>query len=444
MTVESLKPFISLPSSADNFPTKKKSTNNLVTIGLSASFIIVSVVLLGFTIWNSIRVCELQNEVNSLNKVIGTMQKRLGLHYLDDLNEMDGGVLDNVLVEDPSPYNTGTDDDDDNSEEDEEVKTIPAILEDYDDDDIVDGSGLYDDEDDEDMGDSAYDDGGFDDVSLQPKKKRVSRSISSSSNGIPIYEDSYAIKRNRTGGPDDERIEQHLLGDKSPTPTLRYDWSDKSPRTLPTTEATRVIAERRGRYKSASNNMIRSLHSNKEREHRVFRSRRLLRPLLRSGRPEALTALPMPHPIAVHYHLNNTISGKHNLHPSHNKLPHDGDVYIGAPHPWARTLGMDRAFELNHGVLTVKEGGLYFVYAQIYYDNRFDRNGFVVYHNVEPFLQCAVFVPTNTVKSHTCYTSGVIYLEGNEELHLRDIHQDRVVMLTNAKSFFGVIRLGEI
>ncbi|XP_055920064.1 protein eiger isoform X2 [Eupeodes corollae] len=443
MTAESLKPFISLPSSADNFSTKKKSSHSFITIGLSASFMIVTIVLLGFTIWNSIRVCELQKEVDSLNKIIGNMQKRLGLHYLDDLSEMEDDGLDNVLVDDPNPYTTGTDDDedDDNSDEDEEIKTIPAILEDYDDGDIVDGSGLYDDdEDDEDMGDSAYD-SGFEDVSLESKKKRVTRSISSSSNGIPIYEDSYALKRNRTGGPDDERIEKHLLANKSPTPTLR-------PRstTTTTTEATTSVIERRGRYKSASSNMLRSLNTPRQRVQRQqHRNRRLLlRPLLKSGGPEALTALPMPHPIAVHYHLNNTISGKHVLHPNHNKLPHDGDVYIGSPHPWARTLGMDKAFSLNHGVLTVKEGGVYFVYAQIYYDNRYDRNGFVLYHNVQPFLQCALFVPTNTIKSHTCYTSGVIYLESNDELHLRDIHQDRVVMLTNAKSFFGVIKLGEI
>lgn len=444
MTGESLKPFISLPISAYNFSSKKKSVHNLIRNGLCALFIIISI---GFSVWNSMKVFELQNEVNSLNKIIENMQKRL--HYLDDLNEMDG-VLENVLVKDPSSYKAANDDGDDvdygdddvfddnnhdDDDDDTEQETIPAILEDYDDDDIADGSGLY--EEDKDIKDSAYD-SDFEDISVQAKNKRITRSISTQSNGIPIYEDLYARKRNRTGGPDDDRSEQNLLNKNSST-TLRNNWSDKSPKTIST--ETEIVIEKR--KKSAPSN-IRFLNSSRQKFHRQLKTHRLLRPFLKSGRSDSMTAVPNPHLIAVHYHLNNTISGKHVLHPSHHKLPHDGDVYIGSPHPWARTLGMDKVFDLNRGVLTVKEGGLYFVYAQIYYDNRFDRNGFVIYHNIQPFLQCALFVPTNTVKSHTCYTSGVIYLDGSDQLHLRDIHQDRVVMLTNAKSFFGLIKLGEI
>jgi len=101
-------------------------------------------------------------------------------------------------------------------------------------------------------------------------------------------------------------------------------------------------------------------------------------------------------------------------------------------------------FSVNNGVLTVHQAGLYYVYAQICYNDSHDQNGFIIYHGSKEFLQCLNTVPTNMPqKVHTCHTSGLIYLQDNESIHLRDIHQHRQAMLKDHsnRSYFGIIKI---
>lgn len=144
---------------------------------------------------------------------------------------------------------------------------------------------------------------------------------------------------------------------------------------------------------------------------------------------------------AAHYYMNSTVPGNHPHHVARMKIPHDGDIYIGAAHPWARRYDAQNHFDIEHGLLNIKENGVYFVYSQVLYENNFDRNGYRVYHNDVPFLQCSLTIPNNMPKSNTCYTSGVIYLQMGDTLHMRDLFKGRTVALKSAKSFFGVIKI---
>lgn len=45
--------------------------------------------------------------------------------------------------------------------------------------------------------------------------------------GVPIIEDSYALRRNKTHTPADEQINEVLLK-KNPNPKMHYDWAQKS------------------------------------------------------------------------------------------------------------------------------------------------------------------------------------------------------------------------
>lgn len=120
-----------------------------------------------------------------------------------------------------------------------------------------------------------------------------------------------------------------------------------------------------------------------------------------------------------------------------------GDVYVGHP-SWTSDVDTSNYFQVENGKLIIRQTGMYYVYAQICYNNTHDHNGYVIFHGHKPFLQCLITVPTNvSVKIHTCHTSGLIYLQANEHLHLRDFHRERSAILkdSNNRSYFGIIKI---
>ncbi|XP_036223689.1 protein eiger isoform X2 [Bactrocera oleae] len=143
---------------------------------------------------------------------------------------------------------------------------------------------------------------------------------------------------------------------------------------------------------------------------------------------------------AAHFHLNHKIPDRF---ASIRIDSFSGDMYIGHP-SWSNEIDVDKYFKVENGVLTVYETGLYYVYAQVCYNNTHDQNGFVIFHGHKPFLQCLNTVPTNMPhKIHTCHTSGLIYLKEHETIHLRDFHSDRNAILkeSNNRSYFGLIKI---
>lgn len=47
------------------------------------------------------------------------------------------------------------------------------------------------------------------------------------------------------------------------------------------------------------------------------------------------------------------------------------------------------------------------------------------------------------VKSNTCYTSGVLYLKSGDTVRLSDLGNHRFSLFDPAKSFFGLVKLGD-
>ncbi|XP_067008308.2 protein eiger [Anabrus simplex] len=113
---------------------------------------------------------------------------------------------------------------------------------------------------------------------------------------------------------------------------------------------------------------------------------------------------------------------------------------------WVNELGMQRHFNLTRGILEVLDSGLYMVYAQIHYLDEHDTNGYGVYVNGAPFLHCTVMAHDESnrfvLKSNSCYTSGVLYLEAGDKLTIRDASSMRYSIFEPTKSFFGFIKLG--
>lgn len=107
-------------------------------------------------------------------------------------------------------------------------------------------------------------------------------------------------------------------------------------------------------------------------------------------------------------------------------------------------MNVDNYFHVEHGVVTVREPGLYYVYAQICYNSSFAQNGFAIFHGDKSFLQCVVHnINHGETLINTCHTSGLIYLHRNEHIHIRDFHKERVTYLREKsdRSYFGIIKI---
>lgn len=83
---------------------------------------------------------------------------------------------------------------------------------------------------------------------------------------------------------------------------------------------------------------------------------------------------------------------------------------------------------------------------QIFYDDDHDTNGYIVELNSEPLYQCtrATHTTHRVIKSNTCHTSGVNYLNAGDQIHIRDLGNHRYSLFDPSKSFFGLVKLGEI
>ncbi|XP_076261544.1 TNF superfamily member 12 eiger [Rhynchophorus ferrugineus] len=114
---------------------------------------------------------------------------------------------------------------------------------------------------------------------------------------------------------------------------------------------------------------------------------------------------------------------------------------------WVDKTGMNNYFSFEDGYMTIKESGIYFIYAQIYYLDEHDQNGYRVYKNDKTsILQCTIFSNSSqrTTKGNTCYTAGAEYFAGGDKISIGDLSDGRYSLFEPGKSFFGVIKLGDI
>lgn len=51
---------------------------------------------------------------------------------------------------------------------------------------------------------------------------------------------------------------------------------------------------------------------------------------------------------------------------------------------------------------------------------------------------------TGSLKTNSCYTSGLIHLRNGDKIQLRDLGNNRNVLLDKAKSYFGLIKINLI
>lgn len=73
-------------------------------------------------------------------------------------------------------------------------------------------------------------------------------------------------------------------------------------------------------------------------------------------------------------------------------------------------------------------------------------NGYVIELNSEPLFQCTTTTISteHKTKSNTCHTSGISYLNSGDRIHIKDLGSHRYALFDAAKSFFGLVRLGDL
>uniref|UniRef100_A0A8D9AKR9 Protein eiger n=1 Tax=Cacopsylla melanoneura TaxID=428564 RepID=A0A8D9AKR9_9HEMI len=109
----------------------------------------------------------------------------------------------------------------------------------------------------------------------------------------------------------------------------------------------------------------------------------------------------------------------------------------------------DQYFKLENGHLKVKQGGLYFVYAQIFYSTKEDTSGFNVYVNDNVVMRCITTgVSTDQIGGvhstapNSCYTAGLVRIQPNDNLSIKEMQGERFTVFEPTRSFFGLFKLG--
>ncbi|KAH8402156.1 hypothetical protein KR009_010167 [Drosophila setifemur] len=430
MTAETLKPFITPTSAVDDFPAKpackatvQRRTRQLIPFVLGVIALALVVAILSLTIWQTSRVTHLDKELKSLKRVVDNLQQRLGINYLEEFDEFQK-EYENALIDYPKKQDGYTDEDDRDDGLD-----LDADDEDGDDDDDGGEEGDTMDYFDE------YEDM-INKFRKQSAEDAEEETTSSTTAGTTEDSDNTSSASN-----DDNVFDDFTSYNASKKKKDRKSRSIAEVRNeLQTIQGNHTEQEEKHSDEAASKESS-TLHHRRRLRHRTSRQRTLVRKgdsLISAksvGNPDSRTP-------AAHFHLISKVPHRIYLIDLYS-LAYQGDMYIGHANDGGDS-SWQRHFSVSNGVLTVSQPGLYYVYAQICYNNSHDQNGFIVFRREHPFLQCLNTVPTNMAqKVHTCHTSGLIHLDEKDTIHLRDIHQDREAVLRNAnnRSYFGIIKL---
>ncbi|KPU76155.1 uncharacterized protein Dana_GF12016, isoform B [Drosophila ananassae] len=430
MTAETLKPFITPTSTVDDFPAKpaitataQRRTRQLIPLVMGVIGLGLVVAILSLTIWQTTRISHLDKELRSLKRVVDNLQQRLGINYLEELDEFQK-EYENALIDYPKKPDGYTDEDEDADGMDPDA-----------DDDTDDWNALGEEDDDDD--DLGMDYAEYEDMINKLKKEEETTSESS----ISTTDDGDNTSASSSASNDDNVFEDFTSFNASRKKKDRKSRSIAEVRKdLQSVMANQTEVEEKSSAEAASKESSSpSLHHRRRFRHRSSRQRSLVRKGDSLISAKSVNS-PTSRTPAAHFHLTRKVPHHQS---SIQPTSYNGDMYIGDGHD-GNGNDWQQHFSIRDGVLTVHQPGLYYVYAQICYNNTHDHNGFIIFRGHNAFLQCLNTVPTNMVqKVHTCHTSGIINLAEMETIHLRDIHQDRGTVLRNSnnRSYFGIIKL---
>uniref|UniRef100_A0A182N7J0 THD domain-containing protein n=1 Tax=Anopheles dirus TaxID=7168 RepID=A0A182N7J0_9DIPT len=102
-----------------------------------------------------------------------------------------------------------------------------------------------------------------------------------------------------------------------------------------------------------------------------------------------------------------------------------------------------RTFSFDGEELTIREPGLYYVYAQVTYDNVHSMNGFKVMVGGQKHISCTVHAQGEN--TNACFTAGIAEIASPDtRIHVEDIDHSRNHIMYSEKTFFGVFKIGRL
>lgn len=521
MTAESLKPFLNLPNATAtdlkvHSAQKSNAKRCLVVLGC---ILIVAVcgTLIGVQIWHLGQTAALQREVDDL---------KLQLQQYNRAGEFNDYEFDNELLANADEYDEPDLDFEFPSEREasellESGLASSGMLDEDDDEEATgrdytrtgDEQGRSEDDEDANGDDEEYDgdDGTLydtEDISVTVAgagAKRRARSISGvTRQGVPIVDEPYVPRRNRTRQP--HRIFEQLLqrpvevvtpptsgdmfrwdeGSRSTqaaqrttssqqetygsisirpfpqeshhrrhhyaasTPVPSYT-SPASPLYYPhnelntgnPTKAPAQIINRRSRVQSTNSRNMQEKLQQQAGFHKVISNpgtnkQELVRARGAHVRRRNLKAVPSntSDPVAKGVHFVKQYS--HDVRHQHKRHTHWSSK--GS----ANQPAIDsKTFRFEDDYLIVKEPGLYYIYAQITYDNQHDTNGFKVLVRDQVHLSCTVH--SRGANTNTCFTAGLVKVEYTEtRIHVEDVDPHRHHVMYPEKTFFGAFKVGRL
>ncbi|XP_071441279.1 protein eiger [Hetaerina americana] len=150
--------------------------------------------------------------------------------------------------------------------------------------------------------------------------------------------------------------------------------------------------------------------------------------------------------LALHFDGNTSkYSVGHRHYAGNGRLRHpDGIFRDWRMKEWSGRFNRQHRLQENDGTLSIRESGIYFVYAQVYYLDDHDINGFLVLVNETPVLQCTTMTHGGVgTKANTCFTGGMVELHAGDTVLLRDVEALRYSIFEPEKSFFGLFRVAQ-
>nr|UYL04284.1 tumor necrosis factor [Eriocheir sinensis] len=119
-------------------------------------------------------------------------------------------------------------------------------------------------------------------------------------------------------------------------------------------------------------------------------------------------------------------------------LPTTGEHLDWTAAPWMEKLGLNTKYSVDEGTVTVREAGLYYIYAQILHESGRAGGGFQILVDDIPILECQA---PALRPAPSCHTGGVSYLPRNAEVRVRDLDNYLRTVHVGRNTFFGMVKL---
>ncbi|XP_014256136.1 protein eiger [Cimex lectularius] len=153
--------------------------------------------------------------------------------------------------------------------------------------------------------------------------------------------------------------------------------------------------------------------------------------------------------VVAHYEGNSSAArkGHHRHYDSNHRMYHpNGVIREWTKAAWVPNSYLDPTLYFDNGEVKLTDyPGLYYVYAQVFYADPHDTTGFRIYVNDEVVMQCTITAHgvhrSGEAKRNSCYTGGLVKLNVDDKISIKEVEGTRYTIFEHTKSFFGLFRV---